>query len=142
MIHPFDVTLGSQRTSRCPTREAWVRQLILCCSSLLLLLLSPLSVHAEDPLWGENASTLGKGFVTATTRAGLRSSRPFRHHGGAVEMTMEETTGDIVVEYGLEPDVDLRLSVPYFSQSMREEFGGQTVEHQVEGMGEALVGAK
>src|SRR5688572_8823276 len=126
MIHRSALELESQWKSRFSFNRAWLRPVVLFSSGLLLLLLSPLAVRAEDPLWGENASTLGKGFVNATTRAGLRTSRPYHPHGGAVEMTMEETSADVVLEYGLEPHVDLRVFLPYFSQSMREEFSGQT----------------
>jgi hypothetical protein len=139
MILSVFAELESRRAWRSPA-GVMVRQVLVISASLLLI--ASLPVHAEDPLWGENASTLGKGFVTATTRAGVRSTRPFRHHGSAVELTMEETTGALVVEYGLQPDLDARLCVPYFSQSMTEEFGGQKVQHEAQGMGEMLVGAK
>src|SRR5215212_6411208 len=103
MIHPSPVETRSPWTSGVPSWATCVRQVALISSSLLLL--CPLSARAEEPLWGDTASTLGKGFVNATTRAGFRSSRPFRHHGGAVELTTEETNGDVILEYGLQPDL-------------------------------------
>jgi hypothetical protein len=112
----------------------------LLFSAFGLAVLSP--AHAEEPLWGEIASTLGKGFVNAMTRASYSDTIPFRHHGDAVTMTMSRTDLGTSVEYGLEPDIDLRLRVPYFSQTMQERFAGQSVRHLVSGMGEMQAGAK
>ena len=112
----------------------------LLFSAFGLTFLSP--ARAEEPLWGEVASTLGKGFVNVMTRGSYCDTKPFRHHGDAVTMTMERMDLTTSVEYGLEPDLDLRLRVPYFSQTMHERFAGQSVRHLVSGMGEMQAGAK
>jgi Putative MetA-pathway of phenol degradation len=124
---------------RWSTRSPQPLSLAVLCSALLLI---AHPARAEEPLWGEIASTLGKGFVNATTRGILRDTKPFRHHGGAVLMTMEQMSGDVSLEYGLRSDVDIRMMIPYFSQAMKEQFAGQTARHQVSGMGEMTVGAK
>src|SRR6266540_2644918 len=116
-------------STRSPQPLSWA---VLC--SALLLIAHP--ARAEEPLWGEIASTLGKGFVNDTTRGTMRDTKPFRHHGGAVLLTMEEMSGDVSLQYGLRSDVDIRMMIPYFSQTMKEQFAGQTARHQVSGMGE------
>lgn len=98
--------------------------------------------HAEEPLWGEIASTLGKGFLNVTTRGSYCDTWPFRHHGGAVALTIQRTDMVGSVEYGLLPDLDLRLRVPHFSQRMEERYAGQTARHEISGMGEMQLGTK
>jgi hypothetical protein len=107
---------------------------------LVLALAAP--ARAEEPLWGEIASTLGKGFLNVTTRGSLLASKPYRHHGGQVSLTITETEVRASVEYGLRPDLDLRLRVPYFFETFEERYAGRSTNHSVNGLGEMLVGTK
>jgi hypothetical protein len=109
-------------------------------------LLAALAVAApargEEPLWGEIASTLGQGFLNVTTHGLLRQSKPYRHHGGPVSMSIEQMDAGIGAEYGLSSDLDLRVRVPYLSQTIEERYAGQTTRHAIDGLGETEVGAK
>src|SRR5438876_2994639 len=84
-----------------------------CLLSLMLLLALSLSVPAgaEEPLWGEVASTLGKGFVTVTTGGLLQEFKSYRHHGGPVFLSIERMEMGATVEYGLHSDLDLNVGV-------------------------------
>jgi hypothetical protein len=110
--------------------------------SAALAAAAPSPVGAEEPLWGEIASTLGKGFLNVTTRGSYSDTKPFRLHVGAVVQTMERIDAIASVEYGLQPDLDLHVRVPGFSETMEERSAGQTVRHQISGMGEMQMGAK
>ena len=98
--------------------------------------------RAEEPLWGEIAETLGKGFVNVTSRGRYAETVPFRHHGGAVLLTTARMDADLGIQYGLQPDVDLHLKLPYVSATIDEKFAGQTARHLISGMGEMQMGAK
>jgi hypothetical protein len=113
---------------------------VLFCAALFGC--AALPAAAEEPLWGEIASTLGKGFVNVSTNGAYRAYRPFRHHGSAVALTMTQVNGSFLMEYGLTPDADVRVRLPYFNQTMEEEFAGQTASHSMSGMGEMTVGVK
>jgi hypothetical protein len=97
---------------------------------------------AEEPLWGEIASTLGKGFVNVTSRGSYSETQPFRHHGGAVLLTTSRMDAVVGVEYGLRPNLDLGLHVPFLSEEIDESFEGQTARHPISGMGEMQMGTK
>jgi hypothetical protein len=97
---------------------------------------------AEEPLWGEIAETLGKGFSTVTTRGVYSETQPFRHHGGSVLLTTERMDAVMAVAYGLRPDLDLHVRMPFLSENIAEKFAGQTVRHPISGMGEMQMGAK
>src|SRR5437868_11408120 len=73
----------------------------------LMLLTLGTPAGAEEPLWGEVASTLGKGFVTVTTGGVLREFKSYRHHGGPVSLSIERMEVGATVEYGLRSDLDL-----------------------------------
>lgn len=109
---------------------------------LVALLLAAAPARAEEPLWGEIASTLGKGFVNVTTFGAVRSYKPYRHHGGLVSLTIDRTDLGASIEYGLLPDVDLHVRIPYFDQTIKESFAGDSIEHPMSGLGEMEVGAK
>ncbi len=106
----------------------------------LLVLAAP--VRAEELLWGEMATTLGKGFLNVTTSGNFRSSKPYRHHGGAVTLTIDRMDAGALVEYGLRKDLDLRVRLPYFSQTIEERFAGDSVDHPMAGLGEMRLGTK
>jgi hypothetical protein len=108
----------------------------------LLALAVSTPARAEEPLWGEIASTLGKGFLNVTTRASLYESRPYRHHGGPVSLTIGKTDVAASVEYGLRSDLDLRLRIPYFFETLEQRFAGQSTKSSINGLGEMQVGAK
>jgi hypothetical protein len=109
---------------------------------LLLFLIVITPARAEEPLWGEIASTLGKGFVNVTTAGGVRRYKPYRHHGGVVSLTIDRTDLGATVEYGMLPDLDLHVRIPYFHQTIEESFAGDSIEHPMSGMGEMEVGAR
>jgi hypothetical protein len=113
---------------------------VLFVGLLALALSAP--ACGEEPLWGEIASTLGKGFLNVTTRGVLYQSRPYRHHGGPVSLTIERMDVGVSVEYGLEPDLDLNLRVPYVFQTIEERYAGQSARHALSGIGETELGAK
>jgi hypothetical protein len=98
--------------------------------------------RAEEPLWGEIASTLGKGFVNVTTNGLFRSYKPYRHHGGPVFLTIEQTEAAATVEYGLLPDLDLHLKIPYISENIQERFEGESVDNPMSSLGEMQLGSK
>src|SRR5438270_581364 len=98
--------------------------------------------RAEEPLWGEIAETLGKGFVNVTSRGRYAETVPCRHHGGAVLLTTARMDADVGIQYGLQPDVDLHLKLPFVMANIDEKFAGQTARHQISGMGEMEMGAK
>jgi hypothetical protein len=108
----------------------------------LLALAAATPVRAEEPLWGETASTLGKGFLNATTFGDFRSYKPYRHHGGPVTLAIDRTELAAGIEYGLRPDLDLRVRIPYFTENIQEQFGGDHLDNPLSGMGEMKVGAK
>jgi hypothetical protein len=114
---------------------------VLLALWVVLLLLSP-PAQAEEPLWGETASTLGKGFFIVTTNGDERESKPYLHHGGPVELTIDRLDVIGSVEYGLRPDLDLHVRVPYFDETLTESFAGQSIQEPLSGMGEVLLGAK
>jgi hypothetical protein len=120
--------------------ESHRKEVSFLVAALALAFAAP--VRAEEPLWGEIASTLGKGFVNFTTRGSYAETQPFRHHGGAVLLTTARMDAVMGVEYGLRPDLDLHLRLPYLSESIDETFVGQTARHDISGMGEMQVGAK
>jgi hypothetical protein len=107
-----------------------------------ILVAAALPAGAEEPLWGEIASTLGQGFLNVTTRGSYSETQPFRHHGGAVLLTMARMDAVLGFEYGLRPDLDLHLRLPYLTESVDERFLGQTARHPINGMGEMRMGAK
>jgi hypothetical protein len=109
---------------------------------LLLALAVSAPARGEEPLWGEVASTLGKGFLNVTTHGMLRESKPYRHHGGPVSLAIEEMDAGISAEYGLAPDLDLHFRVPYLIQTIEERYAGQVTRHSIDGLGEMEVGAK
>jgi hypothetical protein len=109
---------------------------------LLFFLLAAAPARAEEPLWGEIASTLGKGFVNVSSFGSVRSFKPYRHHGGLVSLRIDRTDLGASVEYGLRPDLDLHLRIPYFHQTIEESFAGQSVENPMSGLGEIRVGGK
>src|SRR5437867_982021 len=102
------------RTSR-PCRAALRSQrgLLIALLGTTLVLGQPGPARAEEPLWGEIAETLGRGFMTVTTRGGYAETRPFRHHGGSVLLTTARMDATTSVQYGLTPDMDLHLPIPY-----------------------------
>jgi hypothetical protein len=108
--------------------------------AVVLALAGP--ARAEEPLWGEIAETLGKGFVNVTTAGRFAETQPFRHHGGAVLLTTERMDASVGIQYGLQPDVDLHLKIPFITDSVDEKFVGQTAHHPISGLGEMLMGAK
>lgn len=108
---------------------------------LLACVLAP-AARAEEPLWGEIASTLGKGFLNVTTRGALIESKPYRHHGGPVSLTIDRTDVVASVEYGLLSNLDLHVRVPYFDETIKESVGGQSVTNPLSGLGEVEMGAK
>jgi hypothetical protein len=115
----------------------------LALVALLCSVIAPAApARAEEPLWGESASTLGKGFVDVTTYGDVKDSKPYLHHGGPVALTISRTDFVSSVEYGLQPDLDLRLRVPYFSETLKQSFAGQSISQPLTGMGEAQIGAK
>jgi hypothetical protein len=118
-----------------------MRLLALCSIALLGLAVAP-PARGEEPLWGETASTLGQGFLNVMTDGTLRQSRPYLHHGGPVALTIARTVVAAKVEYGLRPDMDLHLRIPYFSETIKESLAGQSVDNPLSGMGEMEVGAK
>jgi hypothetical protein len=122
-------------------RSRWVALLALA-PVLPALLLTTAPASAEEPLWGEIASTLGQGFVNVTTRGIFADTKPFRHHGGAVVLQIERMDGVAGFEYGLQPDLDLHLRLPYVSQTTEQRFAGQTIRQQIEGLGEMELGGK
>jgi hypothetical protein len=110
--------------------------------SLAAVLLATVPACGEEPLWGEIASTLGKGFTNVTTIGTHADYKPYLHHGGPVELAISRSEIAAVVEYGLRPDLDLRVRVPYFSETLEERFGGESLEHSMSGLGEVELGAK
>jgi hypothetical protein len=110
--------------------------------AVLLALILSAPACGEEPLWGEIASTLGKGFLNVTTRGVLYQSRPYRHHGGPVSLTIERMDVEASAEYGLGPDVDLRVRLPYIFQTIEERYAGQSARHPLSGIGEMELGAK
>jgi hypothetical protein len=98
--------------------------------------------RAEEPLWGETASTLGKSFLNVTTDSTLFDSKPYLHHGGPVALTISRMDVATSVAYGLRPDLDLHLRVPYFSETLEQSYAGQSTSQPLTGMGETLLGAK
>lgn len=106
------------------------------------VILAALPARAEEPLWGESASTLGKGFVEVTTYGVVQDSKPYLHHGGPVALTISRTDFVSSVEYGLRPDLDLHLRVPYFSETLKQSFAGQSISQPLSGLGEAQLGAR
>lgn len=108
----------------------------------VLLAAAAVPARAEEPLWGEIASTLGQGFVNVTPRGIYSETQPFRHHGGAVLLTTARMDAVLGVEYGLRPDLDLHVRLPYLMESVDETFLGQTAHHPIDGMGEMQMGAK
>jgi hypothetical protein len=113
---------------------------VLLVTAGLLALSVP--ARAEEPLWGEIAETLGKGFVNVTTAGRYAETEPFRHHGGSVLLTTERMDATVAIQYGLQPDIDLHLKIPYIMASIDEKFVGQTAHHEISGMGEMLMGTK
>jgi hypothetical protein len=112
-------------------------------ATLLFSALAPGSpARAEEPLWGKSASTLGKGFFNVNTEGRMMESRPYNHHGGPVSLTIKRMEAGLMLEYGLQPDVDLSLSLPYFSETIEQRFNGQMNRDEMAGMGEMEIGAK
>ena len=128
---------GSRRAASRPRRG--LRGALLS-ATIALALAGP--ARAEEPLWGEIAETLGKGFVNVTSRGRYAETVPFRHHGGAVLLTTARMDADLGIQYGLQPDVDLHLKLPFVMANVDEKFAGQTARHQISGMGEMEMGAK
>jgi hypothetical protein len=108
----------------------------------LLALAAALPARAEEPLWGETASTLGKGFLNVTTSGDFRSYKPYQHHGGPVTLAIDHTEFAVGIDYGLRPDLDLRVQIPYFTENIQEQFGGEHLDNPLSGLGEMKVGAK
>jgi hypothetical protein len=98
--------------------------------------------RGEEPLWGETASTLGAGFLNVMTDGTLYRSEPYRHHGGPVSLTIARTEFAAKVEYGIQPDLDLHLRIPYFTETIEERTAGQSAENPLSGLGEMEAGAK
>jgi hypothetical protein len=109
---------------------------------LLLALTLSAPAGAEEPLWGEVASTLGKGFLDVTTRGLLQEFKPYRHHGGPVFLSIERMEIGATVEYGLRSDLDLDVRVPFFTETIEERSLDGTVRHPLSGIGEARVGTR
>jgi hypothetical protein len=131
------------RTGSSTDRRAWERlslPLAIGAAALTFVLAAP--ARAEEPLWGESASTLGQGFLSVTTNGGLQQSRPYFHHGGRVALQIDRVDVGTSVEYGLLPDLDLRLHLSYFNETITESLAGQSTEQPLAGMGEARLGAK
>jgi hypothetical protein len=101
-----------------------------------------LPANAEEPLWGETASTLGEGFFDVTAQGAFLSSEPYLHHGGPVLLTIDRTNAETRAQYGLRPDLDLHLRVTYFDETIKESFAGQSISQPLSGWGETLLGAK
>jgi hypothetical protein len=93
-------------------------------------------------LWGEIASTLGKGFLNVTTNGDFQQSKPYFHHGGLVALQIDRVDVGASVEYGLLPDLDLHVRIPYFNETITESFAGQSTPQPLSGLGEMRVGAK
>src|SRR4051794_41453776 len=111
--------------------------------ALMLALLTPLSpASAQEPLWGEVASTLGKGFAYVTAGAGIFDYKPYAHHGGPVLLKIDRLEAVTAVEYGLQSDLDLRVNLPYVMQTIKESFGGQSIEQDINSMGEMTIGSR
>jgi hypothetical protein len=137
------------RTLRCALCASFAVRYAPCAVRFLWMLLAATGImaarapaRAEEPLWGETASTLGKGFVDVTTRGDLLVSKPYLHHGGPSKLTIERTDVLMDAGYGLLPDLDLHLRVPYFTESLDVKFGGQSVSNPLSGLGELEAGAK
>ena len=123
-------------------RDTSLTSLIGLALAAVLALLLPVPVRAEEPLWGEIAETLGKGFVNVTTHGLYSETQPFRHHGGAVLLTTSQMDAILGIQYGLQPNLDLHLRLPYIMESIDEKFVGQTAHHPISGLGEMQVGTK
>src|SRR6188472_3036573 len=108
----------TQHSHRLSTRLSLPVMLLL--SSLALAPGSPSG--AEEPLWGRSASTLGKGFLNVNTEGRMTESRPYNHHGGPVSLEIQRMEAGLMFEYGLQPDVDLSVNIPYFSETIEERF--------------------
>jgi hypothetical protein len=131
---------GTSLSPRAVSRTAGGALLALLAAAALSALAGP--ARAEEPLWGEIAETLGKGFVNVTSRGRFAETEPFRHHGGSVLLTTSRMDADVGIQYGLAPNVDLHLKVPFVSATIDEKFAGQTAHHVIGGMGELQMGAK
>lgn len=110
--------------------------------ALPLATLAAIPARAEEPLWGETASTLGQGFVNVTTGGDFRDYKPYRHHGGPVTLAIDRTDLSVGVQYGLRPDLDLHVRIPYFTENLKEQFAGQTLDNPLSGLGEIRLGGK
>lgn len=108
----------------------------------LSVLSSSTAAQAEELLWGEIASTLGKGFFNITTSGDLQEYKPYLHHGGPVTLTIERWDVAAGVEYGLLPDLDLHVRLPYFSETLTQSYDGQSIRDSLSGLGEMRVGGR
>src|SRR5207244_3689723 len=90
-LPPFSISAASTDPPRRPAgRGRRGAGATLSLAVLLwLTLLSP--VRAEEPLWGETASTLGKGFLNVTTLGDFSDYKPYRHHRGPVTLAIDRT---------------------------------------------------
>jgi hypothetical protein len=122
----------------CPPKPC--RRSLVALLGCLIAVAAP--ARAEEPLWGESASTLGQGFVDVMTYGDVQDSKPYLHHGGPVALTISRTDFVSSIEYGLQPDLDVHLRVPYFSETLKQSFAGQSISQPLTGLGEARLGAK
>ena len=62
--------------------------------------------------------------ATPSSRGRYAETVPFRHHGGAVLLTTARMDADLGIQYGLQPNVDLHVKLPFLTASVDEKFAG------------------